>query len=133
MSHDMILDRGECLRYRPDFVFDAGTHFVVLEVDENQHMSYACECEQQRMVNISQAIGMPTAFVRYNPDVYKPKPGSTAATAREREDTLCAWLSHMLKPEANPATRGGFCDVLYLFYDGHASESASVMKLITLE
>ena len=68
ISHDRIIDGGACEKYRPDFVFDATTHMVVLEVDENQHKSYACLCEQQRMVNISQALGMPTLFIRYNPD-----------------------------------------------------------------
>ena len=133
LSEDKLVDRGECVRYRPDFVFDTGTHFVVLEVDENQHMSYSCDCEQQRMVNLSQAMGMPTAFVRYNPDGYKAPNGSRAARVREREDALCKWMSHMMKPEASPANRGSFCDVLYLYYDGHVSETASVMTLTSIE
>ena len=133
ISHDKLVDHGECVRYRPDFVFDAGTHFVVLEVDENQHMSYSCDCEQQRMVNLSQAIGMPTVFVRYNPDGYKAVNNSRPVRAREREDSLCKWLSYIMKPEASPANRGSFCDVLYLYYDGYAAENARIMTLSSLE
>ena len=40
ISHDKRVDEGVCYQYRPDFVFDAGTHMVVVEVDENQHKSY---------------------------------------------------------------------------------------------
>ena len=85
------------------------------------------------MVNLSQAIGMPTVFVRYNPDGYKAPNNSRSVRAREREDSLCEWLSHMMKPETSPANRGSFCDVLYLYYDGYAAENASVMTLSSLE
>lgn len=36
---------------------------MVLEVDEHQdHQPYACESEQLRMVNLSQALGLPPCF-----------------------------------------------------------------------
>ena len=127
------MDRGECVRYRPDFVFDAGTHFVVLEVDENQHMSYNCDCEQHRMINLSQAMGMPTVFVRYNPYGYKAPNGSKAARAREREDALCEWLTRMRKPESRRANRGSFCDGLYLYYDGYVSETTSALTMTAMD
>ena len=78
ISHDRAVDNAACVRYRPDFVFDAGTHAVVLEVDEHQHSSYACECEQMRMVNLAHALGYPTVFVRYNPDAYVSETGGRA-------------------------------------------------------
>jgi hypothetical protein len=56
---------------RPDFLFDCGTHFVVLEVDENQHKQIDKNCETIRMINIFQSLGIKTKFVRYNPDEYK--------------------------------------------------------------
>jgi hypothetical protein len=55
-------------KYRPDFLFDCGTYFVVLEVDENKHSGYNKECEHIRMNNISMSLGLPTLFIRYNPD-----------------------------------------------------------------
>ena len=70
-SHDRIPD-GSCIKRRPDFLFDAGTHFVILEIDENQHKSYSPECEVTRMINIAQDTGggLPVVFIRYNPDRY---------------------------------------------------------------
>jgi len=94
LTHDKLVDRGECVRYRPDFVFDAGTQFVVLEVDENQLMSYNYDCEQQRMVNLSHAMGMPTVFVRYNPDGDKARNGSRAARARAGGHSVRVVVTH---------------------------------------
>lgn len=72
-SCDRRIEHGQCFEYRPDFVFDCGTHMVVLEIDENQHKERAELCECVRMVNIFQSFGMPTKFVRYNPDAYRIK------------------------------------------------------------
>ncbi len=44
-SYDRPVDT-KCGLERPDFLFDCGTHFVILEVDENQHESYSPECEE---------------------------------------------------------------------------------------
>ena len=112
-THDRVLEGGACGLERPDFVFDAGGHMVVLEVDENQHRGYACLCEQQRMVNVSQALGMPTRFVRYNPDAFKGARVSKAA----REATLVQNVKWAL--EHGP--RDAFCDAIYLFYDGYSA------------
>ena len=62
-------DKESCLNYRPDFIFDFNTHIVIIEVDEKQHSGYKCECEQTRMINLSQDFGgLPVVFIRYNPD-----------------------------------------------------------------
>ena len=34
--YDKIVN-NECSKYRPDFLFDANTHYVIVEVDEDQH------------------------------------------------------------------------------------------------
>jgi hypothetical protein len=54
--HDRMLEGTVCGRERPDFQLDCGTHYVYVEVDEHQHQSYACECEQVRMVNLVQSV-----------------------------------------------------------------------------
>ena len=71
ISCDKLVDNGACFKYRPDFLIDCGSHFVVLEVDENQHKGRAYGCEEVRMVNIFQSLGLSTKFIRYNPDKYK--------------------------------------------------------------
>ena len=132
LSHDRIIDGGACEKYRPDFVFDAGSHMVVLEVDENQHKSYACLCEQQRMVNVSQALGMPTLFIRYNPDGFNGptgRPARLSETARAK--LLSDWVMWSLTPEYSPSTDSAFCQAVYLCYDGFsASGTAERVKLL---
>lgn len=123
-SVDLPLDKGECALYRPDFVFYGQPnpyHLVILEVDEDQHSSYACDCEQQRMVNLFHAQGgMPIHFIRYNPDAYK-RPGQARRQTNEmsakRHQVLLAYLRQAL--EINPLSQGVLVQVTYLFYDGY--------------
>ena len=68
--HNKTLEGRPCGNDRPDFQIDCGDHFVYLEVDEHQHHTYACECEQVRMMNLIEVRGMPITFIRYNPDRY---------------------------------------------------------------
>jgi len=56
MSKDSIPE-GSCSKYRPDFVIDYDTFIVIVEVDEHQHKSYACECEISRMRQLHQDFG----------------------------------------------------------------------------
>jgi hypothetical protein len=119
-SHDKVVDGGYCNMYRPDFIFDATTHFVVVEVDENQHKGRPSECERNRMLSIWQSLGLYTIFLRYNPDNYEPRYTSNPMVrGKQREGVLCSWLSHLIKPDGNPLSRGNACEVFYLYYDDH--------------
>ena len=60
----------ECGRYRPDIRIDANTHFVIVEIDEHMHDGYDKNCEKIRQENITQALGLPCIFIRYNPDAH---------------------------------------------------------------
>lgn len=57
-----------CLKYRPDFIVDCNTYYIILECDEDAHNSYDKECEIIRMNNISTGLGLPCKWIRYNPD-----------------------------------------------------------------
>lgn len=57
-----------CLKYRPDFLMDCGTYYLILEVDEYAHSSYEQDCEIIRMNNITSGLGLPVKWIRYNPD-----------------------------------------------------------------
>jgi len=60
-----------CGKYRPDILYDCGTHFIIVEVDENAHQQYESSCEIVRMTAIQEGLGMKTVFIRYNPDCYR--------------------------------------------------------------
>lgn len=69
-THDITPD-DFCSKKRPDFTIDCGHSVIVLEVDEHQHTSYPCDCEDLRMIQIHQEYGgLPAVFIRYNPDSY---------------------------------------------------------------
>ena len=115
--HDKMLEGTSCATNRPDFQIDCGTHYVYVEVDENQHKSYACECEQTRMINLVHVRGMPVTFIRYNPDVYDPAKGQRYASLQQREKKLVEYIKHAMKN--SPSNKDIVADVLYLYYDGH--------------
>jgi hypothetical protein len=60
---------GVCQRFRPDFLIDRGTYFLIVEVDENHHSQYNPECEIARMNTVCYNLGLPVVFLRYNPDL----------------------------------------------------------------
>ena len=93
-----------CLKYRPDFLIDCGSYFIVAECDEDAHKQYDKDCELIRMNNISIGLGLPVKWIRYNPDNnnYKKK---------YKEKVLIETLQNVLNKE--------FIDnmeVEYLFY-----------------
>ena len=60
-----------CSRRRPDMLADLGSHVVIIEIDENRHDAYSCECENRRIMEISKDLGhCPVVFIRFNPDAY---------------------------------------------------------------
>jgi hypothetical protein len=126
--HDKILETTSCGRERPDFQIDCGTHMIYIEVDENQHQSYACECEQTRMINLVHVRGMPTLFIRYNPDSYKPIKGQRQVTATQREKKLTEYIKYAMQHPPKDT----FANVLYLFYDEYNTQLQEWETLITL-
>ena len=72
---DWVADKriyNGCSKRRPDLLLDLGYQLLVIEVDENQHESYDCSCENKRIMEISQDLGYrPIIFIRFNPDEYK--------------------------------------------------------------
>jgi hypothetical protein len=113
-SYDRTIEQGACGKERPDFVWDASTHKVILEVDEYQHNDRPCECEQTRMVNVTQSFGMPCLWIRFNPDDYKGQKASLKE--RDRRDLLLRVIAQSLteSPESSIET----LRVKHLFFDG---------------
>jgi len=99
----------ECGNFRPDILIDCKTHFIVVEVDENQHKGYLNECEQSRMSNITFALGLPVVFVRFNPDSWKMNHIDKAVKMTERMEFLLRRIRFWEnKPDMS---------IEYLYYD----------------
>jgi hypothetical protein len=102
--HNKQFKNDCCLKYRCDFLFDCNTYFVALECDEDQHSSYDKDCELIRMNNISIGLGMPTLFIRYNPDL----PGFKVKQKHKKLlETLEKYLNMEVLEDPTP---------IYLFY-----------------
>jgi hypothetical protein len=117
ISYDKRIEENKCGLERPDFVFEtpSGSHIVILEVDENQHKSRAEVCECARMVNISQDYGLPTIYIRYNPDEYKTDNPLTT----KRLKVLETWLKYLRELDINELKNYGYCSYIQLFFDGY--------------
>lgn len=114
---DKILDKGECVKYRPDFIFFRGGRVVILEVDENQHSSYAQNCENARMINISQALFSQVIFIRYNPDNYRVAGLMQKTGINHRNDELLSNLRYYLSDDYISEESPSGASVKYLYYD----------------
>lgn len=67
---DKIIQDG-CSKKRPDIQIDLGYQIIIIEIDENQHKTYDCSCENKRLMEISQDYKYrPIIFIRFNPDDY---------------------------------------------------------------
>ncbi len=112
--HDKITadDHSICGKYRPDIVYDCGTHFVIVEVDENQHTQYDESCETTRMNNIMFGLGLPTIFLRFNPDAYMVSNKKKLTLLDKRMEYVCSRIRfHRERVPEELLT----CE--YLFYD----------------
>ena len=121
----LVTDRpipNGCSKRRPDGATDYTPLVAITEVDENQHRTYARECELARMATIHQDLGgIPVIFIRYNPDSYKIN-GVTARTKKNREQVLVR-LMHDLK---NVKAVKYALLVCYLFYDEFDENSRTI-------
>ncbi len=84
-TFDKTISDG-CSRRRPDAAVDFGSHVVIVETDENQHLNpskgyYAEVCEEARINEIfldysegdKNIVPKKIIFIRFNPDNYKTK------------------------------------------------------------
>jgi hypothetical protein len=73
-NFDWITDKkvnGGCSKRRPDLLLDLGYQVLIIEIDEKQHDTYGCSCENKRIMELSQDLGhRPIIFIRFNPDSY---------------------------------------------------------------
>ena len=126
--YDRAIDQGMCGKERPDFAWDCKTHVLVLEVDEDQHRDRQASCEVARMVNISQSFGMPTVFLRYNPDSFKQAGSSRNPSNTKRKDVLLRWIAALKSQRPQ-----SFLSVIHLFFDNFNEQNVQNECLMSFE
>ena len=91
--------KNECdILNRPDRIYDCKTHFVIVEIDENQHKGKRASCsrgevgELARMNNIQLATGMNCIFLRFNPDNFRVGGVIQKVNMCERLTLLVKWV-----------------------------------------
>jgi hypothetical protein len=133
-STDVVIDDGICGKERPDRVYDFGDKIVVLECDEHQHRDRVCVCEQTRMVNIGQSFGgLPTYFIRWNPDDYSPESDRKNPEVLPKRHKLAGDLLRDIRV-GTYALPTGLVSAVYLYYDGWDSlATAEWSVLMALE
>ena len=109
-----------CGNYFPDILIDCNTHFIVVEIDEEQHKQYSNECEYIRMNNIYLSLGLPTIFIRFNPDDFK------VHNMRNRTvlNTKLKILLNIIN-ELNYKKNVNYIELYYLFYDCECKNKCS--------
>ena len=133
ISNDIRIDNGVCGNERPDFLFESkcGSHYIVLEIDENQHSGKPELCECTRMVNISQSLGLPTIFIRYNPDEYK----TNKIKYDPSHNTRMKHLDRVIKytNELTPEQLSGFCITRKLYFNGWTETDCNYYSILDFE
>lgn len=131
---DRIID-STCNLYRPDILYDCGTHIVVIECDENQHKNYPWEScslnrslehmEEKRMYEIMIAYGLPAIFLRWNPDIFKVNDTINKKYNNDKKlEMLVKWVKYCFKMNLSSG-------VIYkkLFYDEYQEDNMSFKKI----
>ena len=121
---DRIIDNS-CVRRRPDRIYDCGSYFVVVEIDENQHKNgYYNGCtfdlkkqEYRRMAQILEALSLPVIFIRFNPDSFKIKGKKQIVNMQKRLDTLEKWVSKCINLKWILTENESSIRIKHLFYD----------------
>ena len=85
--------------------------------------SYLEECECIRMVNISQSLGMPTIFIRYNPDSYIINKKTHNPSSNRRKRILHNILNNCIDKNVPDIQKLGFLSMIHIFYDGYTEDN----------
>lgn len=128
-STDIVIEKGECGKERPDRVFEFDDKIVILECDEHQHKERQCVCEQTRMVNIGQSYGgMPVYFVRWNPDMYAPGDIRNPEQVSSRHKTVCKFIKDI--ENGDIPLPNALVSAIYMYYDGWTGLSNATWETI---
>jgi hypothetical protein len=128
-STDIMIERGECGKERPDRIYDIGDKVIILECDEHQHRDRQCLCEQVRMANIGQSFGgLPVYFIRWNPDKYIST-NPTIVSLSQRHHLVGDVIESIIQDKAKLPS--ALVSALYMYYDNWKSLSDQEWDIIT--
>jgi hypothetical protein len=129
-STDRTIDRGVCGKERPDRVYELPTHVIIVEVDEHQHNDRPCECEQTRMINVSQSFGgLPIVWIRFNPDEYKPsRTGTLQKPLQARLKMLAKTIQFAI--DNLDKVKTAFIQVIHLYFDGWKESHVNLLETL---
>ena len=134
ISSDKRIEGGVCGKERPDFIIETSYgFFIVIEVDEFQHFSYLPECEIARMINISQSLGSPTMFIRYNPDKYNIGFTKHDTGPSYRYKVLKRWIDTCMQLSVDNIKDHGFCSQVKLFYNDFNEHQNSLETILPFD
>jgi hypothetical protein len=124
---------GGCSKRRPDLLLDLLYQIIIIEVDENQHTSYDCSCQNKRVMELSQDLGhRPIIFIRFNPDDYEKDGKNITSCWCQNKKGICVvkeskkdeWtkrlnvlednINYWINPEN---TTNKTIETIHLFYD----------------
>jgi hypothetical protein len=79
-----------CSKRRPDLLLDLGYQILIIEVDESQHDTYDCICENKRIMEISKDLQHRNiVFIRFNPDSYTTSDGKVSSCWSYNKNGTC--------------------------------------------
>jgi hypothetical protein len=131
-----LADPAQCGKYRVDFTFEMPTGVVLLEYDEQMHADRVLRCELVRQAEVSLGFGgLPTHWIRFNPDAFKID-GTTRVTKMTER------LAELLKQLQDAMARADYehpITVTYLCYnkialdhDGNGNDLVQTHKFKTM-
>jgi len=123
-----------CSARKPDIFIDFGEYILIVEIDENQHKSYDCSCEDKRLMILFRDAGCrPLVMIRFNPDQYYDQNGKSVPSCwgYTKDKGLChvkdnkkkEWqerlqvLKKAIELQINYSGERKEVDVIHLYYD----------------
>ena len=85
------------------------------------------------MINISQSLGAPTMFIRYNPDKYTVEKSKRDIRPSDRLKILRKWLDDCLSMSIKQIQKIGFCSDVKLFYNDFDEKTCSMTTLLAFD
>jgi hypothetical protein len=118
-----------CSSRRPDMLLQLDIHNIIIEIDENQHDTYDCSCNNRRIMEISQDLNHdPTVFIRFNPDDYLGKDGKNVTSCFGINGNGILTVKKTKKKELNHRLFV-LCETIQYWIDNPSDKMVEVVEL----